>query len=129
MVMQEVRTLLTEGRSSREVIDLGYAPGTVYKVQRRMRRPEKRDTAQYSSMGLALAVDPMAEGNSSEQDSDDRLIPLLADLDALRLEVRRVDDQLAEHQSLHEKHGELPLMVDRIGQEVSHRANIRSCGN
>ena len=37
-IMQEIRTLLSEGRSSRDVIDAGYAPGTVYKVQRNYRQ-------------------------------------------------------------------------------------------
>jgi|GEM_PF-5738566 len=37
-VMQEIGTLLTEGNSSREIIGMGYAPGTVYRVQRQVRR-------------------------------------------------------------------------------------------
>jgi hypothetical protein len=36
-VMQRIGTLLSEGKSSRELIDLGYASGTVYKVQREFR--------------------------------------------------------------------------------------------
>ncbi len=37
-VMQEIEELLAQGYSSRQVIDWGYAPGTVYGVQRRIRR-------------------------------------------------------------------------------------------
>ena len=37
-VMQEIEELLAQGNTSRQVIDLGYAPGTVYGVQRRVRR-------------------------------------------------------------------------------------------
>ena len=37
-IMQQVRGLLSEGKSSREVIQLGYAPGTVYKAQRQISR-------------------------------------------------------------------------------------------
>jgi exonuclease VII large subunit len=37
-IMQAVRELLAQGMSSREVIEKGYAPGTVYKVQRQLRR-------------------------------------------------------------------------------------------
>ncbi len=36
-IMQQVRELLSQGKASREVIQLGYAPGTVYKVQRQVR--------------------------------------------------------------------------------------------
>ena len=36
--MQRIGTILSKGKSSRELIDLGYAPGTVYKVQRVIRR-------------------------------------------------------------------------------------------
>jgi hypothetical protein len=36
-IMQGIRNLLSQGKSSREVIQLGYAPGTVYKVQRQMK--------------------------------------------------------------------------------------------
>ena len=36
-IMREIENLLAEGNTSRQVIDLGYAPGTVYVVQRRIR--------------------------------------------------------------------------------------------
>jgi hypothetical protein len=37
-VMQQIRELLSEGKSSKEVIALGYASGSVYKIQRQMRK-------------------------------------------------------------------------------------------
>jgi hypothetical protein len=37
-IMQQIRRLLSEGKTSGDVIQLGYAPGTVYKVQRQTRR-------------------------------------------------------------------------------------------
>ncbi|MDP7469536.1 MAG: hypothetical protein QGI79_01805, partial [Dehalococcoidia bacterium] len=37
-VMQAVRDLLAGGLNSREVIENGYAPGTVYKVQKQLRK-------------------------------------------------------------------------------------------
>ena len=36
-IMRQVRELLSQGKASREVIQQGYAPGTVYKVQRQVR--------------------------------------------------------------------------------------------
>ena len=41
-VMQEIEELLDQGNTSRQVIDLGYAPGTVYGVQRRVRRQSSK---------------------------------------------------------------------------------------
>ena len=49
MVMQEVRQLLIEGQSSSELINMGYAPGTVYKVQRQVRKRGKQ-----SGSGVAI---------------------------------------------------------------------------
>jgi hypothetical protein len=37
-IMAEIRNLLYQGKSSGEVISLGYKPPTVYKVQRRLRK-------------------------------------------------------------------------------------------
>jgi DNA-binding CsgD family transcriptional regulator len=37
-IMQEIRKLLSQGKSSSEVIALGYKPPTVYKVQRQLRK-------------------------------------------------------------------------------------------
>ena len=37
-IMAEIRKLLSQGMSSREIINLGFAPWTIYKVQRDFRR-------------------------------------------------------------------------------------------
>jgi hypothetical protein len=37
-VMQQIREHLAQGKSSQQVIALGYSPGSVYKVQRQMRK-------------------------------------------------------------------------------------------
>ena len=67
-VMQEIRNLLAEGKSSGQLIQMGYAPGTVYKVQRRWRREE---------LGAGQDVDPVARldegvplGNGNGQTAD-----------------------------------------------------------
>ena len=36
-IMQQIERLLRDGRSSRQVIDTGYKPSSVYKAQRRLR--------------------------------------------------------------------------------------------
>lgn len=46
-VMDEIRLHLSEGKDSREMIGLGYAPGTVYRLQREFREtPENKECAQ-----------------------------------------------------------------------------------
>ena len=47
-IMAEIRELLSRGMTSKEVIDAGYAAGTVYKVQRRL-RPGKASTGRHTS--------------------------------------------------------------------------------
>jgi hypothetical protein len=37
-IMQEIREHLAQGKSSQEVIALGYAAGSVYKIQQQLRR-------------------------------------------------------------------------------------------
>lgn len=37
-VMHEIRGLLAQGKGSAEIIEMGYAPGTVYRLQREFRR-------------------------------------------------------------------------------------------
>ena len=50
-IMDEVRQLVRQGKSSREIIQLGYAPGTVYKIQRheKERREQGVDSIQVKS--------------------------------------------------------------------------------
>ena len=58
VVMEEIRRLWSEGMSSSELIRVGYAPGTVYKVQRQMRRRcQGRDKEATKSMRQTTTVD------------------------------------------------------------------------
>ena len=70
-VMQEIEELLSQGNSSRQVIDLGYAPGTVYGVQRRVRRQSSKQ--EYNG----------AHNQTTEQSAD--IAPFVEDI------VERVD--------------------------------------
>lgn len=58
-VMDEIRELLAQGRSSAEIIALGYAPGTVYRLQREWRRAAADNEAGPAATG-ALAKDRQA---------------------------------------------------------------------
>ena len=59
-VMEDIRNLLAEGESSREIIERGFAPRTVYKVQRDFRR---KDLA-------ATEVSPSAETGLRQEVED-----------------------------------------------------------
>ena len=50
-IMDEIRTLLSKGRTSRAIIDAGYAPGTVYKVQRGFRSGDNSVRSVQSTSG------------------------------------------------------------------------------
>lgn len=54
-VLQQIRELLAQGHSSREVINHGYAPGSVYAVQRQLRRRQGRAVA---TPAMALPKSP-----------------------------------------------------------------------
>jgi len=67
-VMKHIRELLKKGKSSREVIDMGYAPGTVYKILRQVRAnggitlPVNRALTRISNVPASLA-DTMSESD------------------------------------------------------------------
>ena len=44
-VMDEIRVHLSEGKASREIIQLGYAPGSVYRIQREFREGQAEEDA------------------------------------------------------------------------------------
>ena len=60
-IMEQIRDHLAQGRSSRELIDAGFAPGTVYKAQRQIRKKShghSRELAQVPAAGLPLRSGP-----------------------------------------------------------------------
>ena len=66
-VMAEIKELLKEGKTSREIIDIGYAPGTTYRVQREFRRQKERqdvDLAEWlvNRFGSSDEIVPHGEG-------------------------------------------------------------------
>src|SRR5918996_1459019 len=56
--MHQIREHLEQGKSSQEVIALGYAPGSVYKIQRQLRRRRegKEEPAARSTAEAQVAV-------------------------------------------------------------------------
>ena len=60
-IMEQIRDHLAQGRSSRELIDAGFAPGSVYKAQRQMRRNShdpKQEPVQATAPSHDIPSDP-----------------------------------------------------------------------
>ena len=63
-VMDEVRLHLSEGKGSKEIIGLGYAPGTVYRLQREFRKAQAEEHAVSMEAEQELPVSGAAEDQS-----------------------------------------------------------------
>ena len=55
-IMKQIRDLLLQGKSSRELIDLGYRPGSVYGALRQMRHKDSVKAGHRGSQGLRAAA-------------------------------------------------------------------------
>jgi hypothetical protein len=107
-IMQDIRNLLSQGRSSREVIQLGYAPGTVYKVQRRLRRtgqPEGQAPVQVRDQALQKSDREEQEGSADDVVEDwwaffealenpDPTDTLRSDLDQAQEHIKELEKQV-----------------------------------
>jgi hypothetical protein len=82
-VMQQIREHLVQGKSSQEVIALGYAPGSVYKIQRQLRCSSgEKDQA-------SVRPTPEAPASTLEIDATVRM-------EQLETENAQLRDQIAE---------------------------------
>jgi len=77
---QEISKLLQQGKPSREVINLGYKPGTVYKVQRefRARRHGAREDSSEKKKTASMALRPQNRGANRDEgiESDPEILQL-----------------------------------------------------
>src|SRR5918996_2911499 len=101
-IMQDIGNLLSQGKSSREVIQLGYATGTVYKVQRQLRQQQQNRKGPVQKMER--------EQSMSEREAPDELSAEDAEFfrclfepadepaqsDALRIELDEARDRIEE---------------------------------
>ncbi len=97
-IMGDIRSLLNEGRSSAEVIALGYAPSRVYKAQRQLRKATVRTD---QPMTQVLVTNMASEGWSELREENAKL----------RLQVSLLEEMTAERDVLRE---ELELAQSRI---------------
>jgi hypothetical protein len=128
-VMQQIREHLIEGKSSQEVIALGYAPGSVYKIQRQLRRSseEKEKSLVRATPEASIpAVDMEALLRMDRLETENA--KLRAQMVELRQEVERatsLQHQLAQLQQQFEdldtKVGQSQQEAIRQDQELAHR--------
>src|ERR687895_2231724 len=100
-VMQQIQERVAQGKSSQEVISLGYAPGSVYKVQRQLRhsREEKEEPA---APGTAEAQVPVVNNE------------VLIRMGRLETENAQLRTQMAELRQEVEKVTSLQYQLDQL---------------
>ncbi len=97
-IMEDIRNLLNEGRSSAEVIALGYAPSSVYKAQRQLRKATDRADQPVTQ----VLVTNMAP---------ERWLELREENTKLRLQVSQLEEVTGERDDLRK---EMALAQGRI---------------
>ena len=93
-VMQEIEELLSQGNTSRQVIDLGYAPGTVYGVQRRVRR---QSSEQENSEAYHQATEQSADIAPLIEDIVERVDRLEERMETVTLSNDDLYDPITDH--------------------------------
>ena len=105
-IMEDIRNLLNEGKPSAEVIGLGYAPSSVYKAQRQLRKATDRTD---QPMTQVLVTNMASEGWSELREENTKL----------RQQVSLLEEMTAERDTLRE---ELELARSRI-EELEAKAS------
>jgi hypothetical protein len=120
-VMQEIRTLLSQGKSSGEVIALGYKPPTVYKVQRQLNRKIQGGG---SSPVQALGQAPVMTVNTQARPD------LEAENEELRAEIEGLQEKAEEAETLRLQLDQANItvhsLVARSEALASERDNLRN---
>ena len=117
-IMQDIRSLLSQGKSSTEVIALGYKPPTVYKVQRQLRQkhqPNGRAPVQLMDQNQSITDREGQDGLSAEDAEFFRCFFEPADdatqSDALRTELDQARDRIDE---LEAEAGKVQVLQERV---------------
>jgi hypothetical protein len=125
-VLQQIREHLVQGKSSQEVIALGYAPGSVYKIQRQLRRSsgEKEQASVRTTPEASVSVlDAEAMARMEQLETENaQLRTLMAEL---RQEIERATSlqyQLQQRfEGLITKARQPQEEISRHVQEQQHR--------
>ena len=111
-IMGDTRSLLNEGRSSAEVIALGYAPSSVYKAQRQLRKATVRPD---QPMTQVLVTNMASEGWSELREENAKL----------RQQVSLLEELTAERDVLREELELAQCRIDDLKGEASQAQQLR----
>ncbi len=114
-IMEDIRSLLNEGKASADVIALGYAPSSVYKAQRQLRKVTDRTEQPVTQV---LVNNMASEGWSELREENNKLhqqVSLLeemtAERDTLREELESAGGRIEE---LEAKASQAQQLRDRL---------------
>ena len=115
-IMEDIQSLLNEGRSSAEIIALGQAPSSVYKAQRQLRKATVRTD---QPMTQVLVTNMASEGWSELREENAKLrqqVSLLEEMagerDALQEELELAGSRIED---LEAKASQAQRLRDRLG--------------
>jgi chromosome segregation ATPase len=105
--MHRIEELLTSGKPSGELIEMGYAPGTVYKVQRRVRQGKN------SIQPTRDTLDPQFDLEFSENIIE----TLIDEVHQWQLEIESLKSEINRLAKVEENNRDLKKMVAVMDQE------------
>ncbi len=134
-VMQDVRELLSQGLAVPEIIAKGYAPSTVYKVQRDLQRKQGGLDQSSRRSGTAMAQFRYQTQLEAEhlrlkrrvEAVEDRIAQAesrAADLGQLRARIEEIEGAIEEQQRLSEVSLGLQALVERMDAELDGLAKV-----
>jgi len=128
-IMEDIRSLLSEGRPSAEVIALGYAPSSVYKAQRQVRKATDRTD---QPMTQVLVTNMASEGWTELREENSKLrqqVSLLEGLtgerDTLREELELARSQIEELEVKASQAQQLRIRLAAIEPEARVAVELR----
>ena len=135
-IMEQIRDHLAQGRSSRELIDAGFAPGSVYKAQRQVRRKapgHRLEPVQLAGAGLPVPAGPAYQEWPSADDlfEEDEPLALYALLNhEFPILSERVEELSEKLNQLDQAHGRIKDL-EAANHELQRRLKAldrTSCG-
>jgi uncharacterized protein (UPF0335 family) len=128
-VMEEIREHLAQGKSSKAVIALGFAPGSVYKVQRQLRHSSgEKETASarpapeiQASVVDTEAVARMERLEAENAELRSQMAELLQEVEGVTSFHSQLDQIQWRFEGLDTKVGQSQQAISRYAQEQQHQ--------
>ena len=128
-IMEDIRNLLNEGKASADVIALGYAPSSVYKAQRQLRKATDWSDQPVTQV---LVTNMASEGWSELREENSKLrqqVSLLEELtgerDTLREELELARSQIEELEAKASQAQQLRIRLAAIEPEARAAVKLR----